>query len=155
MPTQIGKAQIRTLDGAALGIATLAGYISPNLQSLRLVHNAEIDKVKGQNGNTKSIASSDDFLECQFDFIPEGSSTANAKLSAGIPAALAAVVPSGLPVIKMGGWADALNVTSGGQDANPWIYEGGAQINGLADGKWTATMTLRRYVEISSTTVLG
>jgi hypothetical protein len=146
MATQLGTGHIHSLTGAAVS-CSLSGYVSPNLQSLRAVHNADVDRIKGQSGKTTGAIYEDDTFECTFEFIPEGTTVANAKLSAGLPAAGTGFTLSGLAVVTMGGTADIFNSAL-------WIYEGGGQLNGAADGKWTATLPLRRYPQITSLTAI-
>ncbi len=151
MATQLGTGHIHSLNGGTLG-CSLAGYVSPNLQTLRLQHAAESDKIKGQAGNTTGLILQDDMLECTFEVIPEGTTVANAKTSAGLPAAGTTFTITGLPIIAAGGFADALN--TGGGNTQPWIYEGGGQIHGDKAGKWTATLPLKRYPGITSGTAI-
>lgn len=152
MSTQIGTGHIHSLTGGALGCAALAGYVSPNLTTLRLSHAAEVDNIKGQTGKTTGSISEDDTLECTFDFLPEGTTIANAKLSAGLPAANSGFTITGLPIIACGGFTDALNTNAG--NTQPWIYQGGGTINGPADGKWTATLPMKRFLQITSATAI-
>lgn len=142
----LGKGYIHSLTGAAAAITALSGYVSPNMQSLRAGHSADSKMIKSQAGKIAGGIYENDFLECTIEFIPEGSTIANAKLSAGLPAAGSGVTLSGLPVIVCGGIADALN--------GLWIYEAGGSINGSADGEWTATLPLKRYPLITSATAI-
>jgi hypothetical protein len=152
MATQVGKGHIYGLTGAAIGIASLAGYVSPNLQSLRIAHNTGDHKeIKDQSGEVSGkIFVPDDIIELTIDFIPEGATLAAAKLSAGLPSAGAVVTITGLAVIAIGSFADALNASS----TNPWFYEGGGSINGVNDDKWSMTLPLRRYKGITSGTAI-
>lgn len=152
MGTQIGRAKVQGMVGATLAISALAGYISPNLQSLRANHNASTDASPDQAGDTATLYFTDEILECTFDFIPEGTTTAQAKISAGLPPAGSGVVITGLPIIQMGPFADALNVGGGGLGSNPWVYEGGGSLSGEAKGRWTATLPLKRYPKITTAT---
>lgn len=152
MSTQLGTGHIHSLSGGALGCASLSGYISPNLQSLRLTHSADVDRVKGQAGKTTGVIAEDDVIECTFEVIPEGTTIANAKKAAGVPAAGATFTITGLPIIAFGGFTDALNTDAG--NTQPWVYEGGANLNGAANGKWTLTITLKRYLQITSGTAI-
>ena len=149
MSTQYGTGHIHSLSGGVLAIAALSGYISPNLQGGSLSTTADDDEIKGQTGKVTGLIAENDMLECSFDFIPEGSTVANAKLAAGLPPLNSPVTITGLPVIAAAGYADAYNTAAGG----PWFYKSG-RINHLADGKWTATMTLKRYPAITSGTAI-
>jgi hypothetical protein len=141
---------IHSLGTGALACAEVTGYITPNMQSLGIVHDAQIDRIRGVNGKVTGVMGVDDVIECTFEMIPEGSSVANALEAASLPAAPAAFTTTGLQVIECGGIADALNAGSG----NPWVYEGGGRINAAADGKWTMTVTCRRYSGITSSTIV-
>ncbi len=152
MSTQIGTGHIHSLTGGALGIASLSGYVSPNMQTLKLSHSAKDDEIVGQGANVTGLILQDDMLELTIEFIPEGTTIANAKLAAGLPAAGAGVTITGLPIIAMGGFADALNTNAG--STQPWIYKGGGTINGQAAGKWTATLPLKRFTSITSATAV-
>lgn len=142
---QVGRAWIKGLEGAS--VVMVNGGISPNIGTLRLTHDVTIDRIRGQAGPVTGILGVDDAVECQFDFVPEGASSTAARTSAGLPTAPAIVTISGLPVVTIGSFADVFN-------SGAWIYEGGGQINGTQEGKWTATVTLRRYVGIPNPTII-
>lgn len=150
MSRQLGTGHIHSLAGGALACSALSGYVSPNLQSLRVNHTADAERVKGQSGKTTGLIYEDDVLECTFEVIPEGTTVANAKKSAGLPAAGTAFTISGLPVFEMGGFADALNDAG----TNPWIYEGGGSITLIAAGKSTLTLPMKRYPQVASGTAV-
>lgn len=141
----------RNLQGLTGGTITLkqpdgsaySGYVSPNLQGLEVAHKATSDKVANQSGNTGAIIITDEYLEVTFDFIPEGTSLANALASARIPQPGSTAVIAGLPVIPMGTFTDGLNASS-------WIYEADAGVNGKAKEHWDGKITLRRYVDITA-----
>lgn len=144
--SQIGSGHIFALASIVLNMGSfLPGYISPNMQGLNVTHNAETDEIKNQAGVTSSIIGNNDSIEGSFDFIPEGTSRANAKISAGLPTVPAAIIISGAPVIQIGPFDDGLNSPGG---TPPWIYRGGGRINGSVTGAWTLTFTLRRYIGI-------
>lgn len=127
------------------GLTTISGYISPNMQSGRLTNNADVIDIRNSAGVLASIIANDEFLECSFDFVPEGSNYANALLSGTLPPIPTFVAITGMMVIPCGPWSDAFNVTSGGLLACPWIYRGGGTVNGTAAGQVTLSMTLRRH----------
>lgn len=149
MATQVGKAYIRFLSGGA--IKNTVATIAPNMNSLRLAHNVEMDRIKSQGGDTHGLIGSDSHVECQFEMVPEGADSADALTSAGIPDAPATFTVEGLPVVAFGPFADVFNVSA---DA-VWVYEGGANINGSSDGKWTASVTLKRYPLITDGAVIA
>lgn len=149
---QLGKGHIYSLSGGTItmkgadGTTTLTGYVSPNLKTLKLTHSADRNEIKGQAGLTTGLIFNNQVLECQFDIIPEGTSVANAKLSAQLPPAGCICHIASLPVIGLGFFTDALNATT----TNPWIYEGGGTINGESEKEWSMTVTLKRYEGITS-----
>lgn len=155
--TQVGTAHIQGVrkDVTAMGAigftnpdgTGLAGYISPNIQKAAIKPSANNVKIRGQDGYTSGIIGTDDMLECVFDFIPEGTTKTNALGSAQFPKNLARGAVTGFPVIAMGPFADAFNTD--GASNQPWIYESDANLNAGLDN-WDGTVTLRRYVAITS-----
>ena len=159
MATQIAKGHIvnfaaaaalaKNAEGAASAWQTLTGsYVTPNLQSLRVTHTAEVDRIRGQDGTYTSLICDGEMIECEFTVIPEGTTTANAKISATLPRAGEAFAITGLPIIAVGDFEDALNTD--GDNTQPWFYEGGGTVNLTNTEKATMTMTLHRYVGITS-----
>lgn len=140
------------MSGGAVGIASLSGYVSPNLKTLKLGHNNTADEIKGQDGEISALIFSGDSVECTFDFIPQGTSIANAKKAAGIPASGAAVTVTGLAIIAFGPFSDVLNTDAG--NTQPWIYSGGGSISGESEQKWMASLPLKRYIGITSGTAI-
>ena len=155
MANQIGKGHIHGLGTGTFTMASLAGYISPKLETLRLTHSAESDEIKAQTGGgVDSIITQNETLECTFDLIPEGTTFANSLLSAGLPDIPSGVGISGLQIIEVGAFANALNTNGSGTSANEWIYLGGGTINGFQDQKWTMTLPLKRYTGIANATLI-
>lgn len=157
MATQIAKGHIQGFGSGAIAFTnpdstTIAGYVSPNIQTLALKGSADNQRIKGQSsGSTTSIIGMDDIVECTFDFIAEGTTLAAAKVSAAAPQNLASAAITGLPVIAFGAFTDVLN-TNGG-NTQPWIFEMDAQVNGKLQA-WEGSITLRRYPLITSGTAI-
>ena len=143
MGTLLGRGQIQRLTGGTVA-NSVAGYVSPNLQSLRLAHTGDKKTTKNQSGDTSAAYYSDEALELEIDFIPEGTTIANAKSAAFQPAPGDAVTMSGLPVLNIGGFTDALNSAL-------WIYEG-SNLTGPNDAHWTGGIRLMRHKGITSLT---
>lgn len=144
MARQVGPVHIEGLHNGAINIPSITGYVSPNMQSLRIAHDADSERIKGQSGKTTSVMLNDEVLACDFEFIPEGAnSIAGAIKSASIPRAGAFLQISGLNIVQMGPFTDALNTD--GVNTQPWIYMGGGTLNPVADGKWTATLPCMRF----------
>src|SRR5687768_8196567 len=118
MSVHAGTGHIEGFGTAALVLndaagSAVAGYISPNLQSLKVTHNAgSVNEIKGQTGVVTGLLINDEMIECTFDFIPEGTTIANAKLSARLPEVGTRVNTANLPVVAIGSFADALNATT-------------------------------------------
>jgi len=125
------------------------GYVTPTVNGYNLTHNADIQRTKNGEGDVDNTTGSGEFLECQFDLFPTGSSLAAARLSAQVPPLMSTVVISGADVVACGPFTDAVNVTSGGIQANRWIYEGGGSVKFANDGAAILTLTLRRYPAIA------
>jgi hypothetical protein len=154
----IGARNLQGLTGGTIVIkgtdgAPIAGYVSPNLQGFDLTHKATVDRVANQSGNTASLIITDEFIQITFDFIPQGTSLANALKSATIPPPGATAAITGLPIIPIGSFADGLNTD--GTSTQPWIYETDAGVNGKAKEKWEGKITLTRYVGITSGTAIA
>ena len=138
------------------GTTTLTGYVSPNLKTLKLNHGADRSEIKGQDGVTSGLILNNEVVECTFDVIPEGSSVANAKLSAQLPTPGCICVITGLPVIKIGSFTDSTDgVLNSGNSTQPWIYEGGGSVNGESEKEWSMSIPLKRYVGITSGTPIS
>jgi len=155
MSTQIGRGHIVGLAGTFTFTSpdggTLNGTVSYDEKSLRLAHNGTITNIKNKAGETVGLVATDEMLECTFNFIPYGTSVAAATDNSDCPDLLSGCVITGMPVIVMGSFTDALNATSG----NPWIYEGGWEVNGTGDGEpWSASASMKRYPGITSVTAI-
>ena len=126
-------------------VGAIAGTVLMNVQNLRTKQPADVSQVKDQNGEIVAKFSSGVYYEVDIDFIPEGTTLANAVSAAAFPALLAAVTLSGFPVIISGDGTivDLLNSAL-------WVYEGGGQISGISDKSWTCSMTIRRYPGITN-----
>lgn len=146
----IGTYALRDLSGNLVGAS---GHVSPNLKTLRLRHVGDIKRIRGQKGLTTGLLSNDEMLECSFDWVMEGTSRANARLSGRLPLLLSAVDIASLPVIIQGSFSDSLNNT--GLTGSPWIYEGEGSINGESEDVWSGSFTLRRYVGIPTWSIVS
>ena len=158
MNTQIGRGHIIGLSGGSFtwtnpDASTFVGTVTYDERSLRFAHNATVSNIKDEDGDTCALTAVDEVLECTFNFIPYGTSVAVAKTSAAAPKLLGGATISGLPVVPMGTFADALNTATDGQ---PWVYEGGWEVNGSGDGEpWSVSVTLRRYPNITSVSAIS
>jgi hypothetical protein len=148
-----GLIRFKNPDGATGTL--IGGYVSPNLQGLDFSHKGEVTRIPDQSGATAVLYVCDEWIELTFDFIPQGSSSANAKISAQLPKILAKAEVCGLPVIPIGSFADGLNThtanfAGAGSSTQPWIYEGDGGGNGKAKEHWDGKITLRRYTGIDT-----
>jgi hypothetical protein len=154
MATQINKGHVFGLSGVTIsllsapGVAEIAGYIQPNLQSLRLVDNGDADVIKNQAGEISGYIFSGQHLECTINFIPEGTTIANAKSSAQAPTHGAGMLITGMPVVAIGAFTDAWNTNA--TNAQPWIYFPSANLDHANDQKLMASYTFRRAIGITS-----
>jgi len=152
MATLVGKGHIYGLATIAFGISSLSGYVSPKLETLSLTHSADFTEEMDQTGLVDSVIGNPRGVQCSFRFKPKGSTIANAVLSAGIPQVAAGVTITGLSVIAFAGFTDVFNTNSG--NTQPWIYDGNGSLEGVHDGVWTGSITLRRYLGITSATAI-
>lgn len=129
--------------------SAITGYVSPNLQGLSAGHKAEVARIPNSSGQTTALIVTDEWIELTFDYIPQGTSDANARASGTLPPILSKAAVAGLPIIQIGAFADGLNTD--GSTTQPWIYEGDGGIEGKAKEHWDGKITLRRYVNIAST----
>ena len=130
------------------GAVVLTGYVSPDMESYDLTHEADTEEVRNSSGEVVGHIGYNDRLTLTVNFVPANTtSVANAKLSAALPEVNGTCVITGAPVIKIGGYVDAINAATG----NRWIYAGGGSIKTTATGKATGTITLKRYTNITAT----
>lgn len=139
---------------AAGASGTLPGsYVTPLIPAPEVVDQEdEIKQLKNVLGVVEGIICPNDcILKCTFNFVPRASTKALALVSASIPV-IGAYLISGLPVVQVRQFADAFN-TAG---TNPWFYFGGASLTGGEDGKeWRGTITLMRFIGITSGTAIS
>lgn len=154
MSTQIGKAHVTGLAGAAVITwpdgGTLTGTVSRNIESLDVVANANVNEVNNASGEVGAIFLHGDYLEVNWNFIPDGATIAQAKINAALPQAGSRMEVSGFPVIEMGPFTDGLNTDSG--NTQDWVVMPGARAVGSKTGPWTCNFTARRYINISDAT---
>ena len=153
---QIGtKGYLIGFANFVVGITSLSGYISPLPQSLGMRHKAENKAIRGKDGEITTLIGYGDYLECKFIFVPNGTAaitgSSGAQKSAGIPANLAGVTITGLPIIAAGPFSDAFNTDV---VTNPWIYCADGGIDASLEEVWKGDMLLRRYLNITSVAAL-
>ena len=129
-------------SGTTLG----AGYVSPIITGANVNHSAEVDTIKSDSGEVVAVIGHGEFLEATFECIPSGTTVANARKAAVLPPLGATVITAGFDVIRMGPFADALNVAGGSPPENSrWIYMGGGSVRESSDGHATLSLPLKRY----------
>jgi hypothetical protein len=151
-----GELRWKTPTDGTVGTDIGSAWVSPNLQGCDVSHHAEIIKLPNQAGQTATILITDEWIEVTFDYIQQGSTTANSIKSALLPPPGSKAEICGFPVIKIGNFADGLNTHTSGfsgdaTSTQPWIYEADAGINGKAKENWDGKVTLRRYIAILKT----
>lgn len=130
----------------AAGSLIVTGYVSPDIESYDLTHEADTEEVRNSSGEVVGHIGYNNRLTLTVNFIPSGASTANALLAASLPDVNGTCVITGAPVIKAGGYTDAINGATG----NRWIYAGGGSIKTTQTGKATATITLKRFANLTA-----
>ena len=151
MAQQLGKGHVFGIPAAIVlygadATTAISGYVCPNLSGSGLTHSFDVDEVSDQAGNINAlIGGMKEKLECEFDFIAQGSSVANAKISATLPTALSIAKITGAPIIPVGAFSDAYNTNV---VTVPWIYMGGT-LTESAGGKMTGKIKLVRYINIT------
>lgn len=130
----------------AAGALVVTGYVSPDIESYDITHEADTEEVRNSAGEVVGHIGYNNRLTLTVNFIPSGASTANALLSASLPDVNGTCVITGAPVIEIGGYTDAINAATG----NRWIYAGGGSIKTTQTGKATATITLKRYTNLTA-----
>lgn len=130
----------------AAGALVVTGYVSPDLESYDITHEADTEEVRNSAGEVVGHIGYNNRLTLTVNFIPSGASTANALLAASLPDVNGTCVITGAPVIEIGGYTDAINAATG----NRWIYAGGGSIKTTQTGKATGTITLKRYANLTA-----
>lgn len=153
MSTFLNGVNLQGLSGGAIAFTqpsgtALTGYVSPNLQGFSLSHKAAVEMVPNQAGQQASMMITDEWIELTFDYFPQGTTAANAKLSATLPEVGSKAAITGLPIVQIGAFVDGLNTN--GSSTQPWIYEADGGLDGKSKEKWDGKIALRRYVGITS-----
>jgi hypothetical protein len=130
----------------AAGALVVTGYVAPDVESYDITHEADTEEVRNSSGEVVGHIGYNNRLTLTLNFIPSGTSAANALLAASLPDVNGTCVITGAPVIEIGGYADAINAATG----NRWIYAGGGSIKTTQTGKATGTITLKRYTNITA-----
>jgi hypothetical protein len=162
MATQYGVGQNHSLSGFLLDLATGTAYLATcNWQSVRVGSEGEWEEVAGKDGEIASFIVHGNYLEMSVEAVPQGASLSAAAATAKLP-------PRGTPFSATGFGAahipvgpfttSGINTAAGslgsvGADTNPW-YLYSAELNATNTGKWTTTMTLRRYKGITATAAI-
>lgn len=140
----------------ATGGPAVSGTISYNSRSMRFVVNGELVEVGDEDADIVGLVAGAESLQCDFTFIPYGTgatAAADATRSHWIPGALASAVITGAPVIAMGSFADAINVSGG---VSPWFVVPGSQVPFEAGlNPQGVTITMRRYPGVTTATAPG
>lgn len=125
----------------------VTGYVSPDIESYDITHEADTEEVRNSAGEVVGHIGYNNRLTLTVNFIPTGSSVANAKLAASLPDVNGTCIITNAPIIEVGSYLDAINAP-GSPGAGPggrWIYAGGGSIKTTQSGKATGTITLKRY----------
>ena len=130
----------------------VTGYVSPDIESYDITHEADTEEVRNSAGEVVGHIGYNNRITLTVNFIPSGTSVANALLAASLPDVNGTCTISGAPVIEIGGYVDALNApgSPGTGPGGRWIYAGGGSIKTTQTGKATGTITLKRYTNITA-----
>ena len=154
MANQIGRGIITGFAGAAVltwpDASTLSGTITRNTESLEVSTNANLREQENSSNEVTSLLGSRDYLECSWNFVPDGATISAAVISGAVPQSGTGMAVSGFPIIKMGPFSDGLNTNAG--NTQPWIVQPGARIVGSKEGPWAVQFSARRYIGITSAT---
>lgn len=131
----------------AAGGLVISGYVSPDMESYDISHEADTDEVRNSKGEVVGHIGYNNRITLTVNFIPAGTTVAIAKLTAALPDVNGTCIISNAPVIEVGGYPDAINALT----TNRWIYAGGGSIKTTQIGKATGTITLKRYPAITVT----
>lgn len=134
---------------------SVSGYITPELASASLRQISDTQRTMNYQGDVVAVHSSGLYYECTFRLIPFGTTGANAKTSAQILSPMATFNIDGLPIVAAAPFTDIFNVTSGGVQANLWIYEDGATLDLSNNSDAGMSLTLRRYPSIAGGTAIN
>jgi len=138
--------------------AVISGYVSPVITGINLQHAVESAMNKDHKGDVVGVVTHGEHLEATFELIPEGSTLANALKSATIPPDGATIVITGLDVIQVGTFPDALNVSGSTLPTSArWIYMGGASIRETNDPGQPAALSVpaKRFPLITGGTAVS
>ena len=138
----------------AAGALVVTGYVSPDMESYDITHEADTEEVRNSSGEVVGHIGYNNRLTLTVNFIPANTTSVdNAKLSAALPDVNGTCVISGAPVIEVGGYTDALNAPGAGSPTpgGRCTYAGGGSIKTTATGKASGTITLKRYAAMGVT----
>jgi hypothetical protein len=124
----------------------VTGYVSPDMESYDLTHEADTEEVRNSSGEVVGHITYNNRLTLTVNFIPAGTTSAEALKAMSLPDANGTCILTGAPAVQCGGYADALNAATG----NRWIYSGGGSLKFTQTGKVTGTITLKRYTNLSA-----
>lgn len=150
-----GKGYLVNPANPTLTPSGIAGYIAPVIRVPQLVQSEDAySLLKTTLGIVEGIVGPNDcILKCTFNYLPRGTTLANALKAATLPTKGAYGI-AGFPIIQVDAFADAWNATLLAGNP-PWFYLGGGEILGAEDGKeWTGSITLWRFAGITSPTAI-
>lgn len=137
------------------GNTDVTGYVMPTVTGYNITHNVGATETKDESGDIDAVTFHGEYIECAFTLLPTAGTSANALLSARIPAPGTTMTVSGAPVMPVGSFEDALNTGTGSLPATArWIYAGGGSIQRSSDGHATLNLTFRRYPQIVGGTAI-
>lgn len=126
--------------------SAVSGYIMPTVTGYNITHGVASTETKNESGDIDAVTFHGEYIECAFQLLPTGATSAEALASARIPQPGATLTISGAPVMAVGSFSDALNVSgSGGLPGTAkWIYYGSGTVARSSDGHAALNLTFRR-----------
>ena len=136
----------------AAGNLVVTGYVSPDIESYDITHEADTEEVRNSSGEVVGHITYNNRLTLTVNFIPAGANAADALKAMASPDANGTCVITGAPAVQCGPYEDAINApgTPGTGPGGRWIYAGGASLKFTQSGKVTGTITLKRFTNLSA-----
>ena len=163
MSTMYGAGHVPNLTGALVDKRTGAVYNGKvNLQGVRIRLAGDLTETRNQSGETSGLEYKGDYLEAEFDVLPEGATLANTAAGCQLPPRGTAFdakdfgtakIPIG-PFTDSGICSNSGNTVTNVTDTQPWFFnEGGLDLSSTE--QWKAAWTMRRYYAITNGTAIS
>lgn len=135
------------------GTTLSTAYRTPPIEEIDVTVGGASDEQEGVDGEIEHVHFKGEYIELNLNCRPADDTIANALKTATLPSGGFTAVITGAKVFRAGDFADAVNVTSGGNLAYRWIVQPGAKFTGPSTDRARLNVTLRRYPYIAATSV--